>query len=77
MGLVVGAIEILAVPARGEVVDGHDAGGAGFAGEACSLAAPGHDRPQTGVSKARLGLCAIEGVRCGTAGCHAEALRAR
>jgi len=73
MRLVVGAIEILAVPARGEVVDSHDAGGAGFAGEAWSLTAPGHDRPQTGVSKAGLGFCAVERVRCGTAGCHAEA----
>jgi hypothetical protein len=77
MRLVVGAIEVLAVPARGEVVDGHYAGGAGFPGEAWSLAAPGHDRLQAGVSKAWLGFCAVEGVCCGTAGCHAEALRAR
>jgi hypothetical protein len=58
-------------------VDGHDAGGAWFAGEVWSLAAPGHDCPQAGVSKARVGFCAFEGVRCGTTGCHAEALRAR
>jgi hypothetical protein len=77
MRLVVGAIEILAVPARGEVVDGHDAGGAGLPREAWSLAAPGHDSPQAGVSKAWLGFCAVESVRCGIAGRHAEALRAR
>ena len=72
----VGTIEILAVPARGEVVDGHDSGGAGLPGESWSLAAPGHDSPQASVSKAWLGFCAVESVRCGIAGRHAEALRA-
>jgi hypothetical protein len=60
MRLVVGAIEILAIPARGEMVDGHDAGGTGFAGEVWSLAAPGHDRPQAGISKAWFG--AVEAI---------------
>lgn len=71
MVLVVGAVKILAVPAGGEVVDGHDAGRAWLLGELGRLREPSHDVLQTGVAKAGVGPVRASWVPDG----HTEALR--
>ena len=57
--LVVRAVEVLAVPAGGEVVNGHDSGWTGLLGEVGRLEPAGEDSLQTGVAETRVSLCAV------------------
>ena len=71
----VGTVEILAVPACGEVVNRHDASRAGLLGEVWGLEAAGENGLKAGVAEAlvSLSLCRIGG--CGIADSHAKALK--
>jgi len=71
MVLVVGAVEILAVPARGEVVDGHDTSWAWLGGEVVGLCASGHDVLKASVAKTGALVLAVGWA----ANSHAETLK--
>jgi len=68
--LVVGTVEVLAVPARGEMVDGHDASRAGVLREVVGLATASVDVPETCITEPRV-LAVLD---CGAADSHAETL---
>jgi len=56
--LVVGAVNVLAVPTGGEVMDSHDTGGAGLAWEVGGLEAASEDCFEAGVCETSIGLVA-------------------
>ena len=68
--LMVGGIEVLAVPAGREVVDGHDAGLAGRRRQGGGLGETRHDVAETGVPQT--GVLAV--LAAGGTDGHAEAL---
>jgi len=72
--LVVRAVEVLAVPARREVVDRHDAGRARLGGEVWRLPATSQNGLQTRIPETRVASRYLEGVGRRAADRHAETL---
>jgi len=75
VGLVVGAVEILAVPARGEVVDRHDTTLAGFGGELGELGEPSELAVEADEAKSVVILRRRQRVCARRTNRHAEALK--